>query len=125
MNKIFPSAAEALKDIVADGQLMAVGGFGLCGIPEALIDALRDSGVKNLTVISNNAGVDGGVIAEKVGEMSGNMGYNAATETFVDTLESGIIDPLKVVRSALENAASAASILLSVGCTVVDDSPAE
>ena len=59
MNKIFPSAAEALKDIVADGQLMAVGGFGLCGIPEALIDALRDSGVKDLTVISNNAGVDG------------------------------------------------------------------
>ncbi|MEY4284500.1 MAG: CoA transferase subunit A [Betaproteobacteria bacterium] len=59
MNKVFPSAAEALKDIVADGQLMAVGGFGLCGIPEALIDALRDSGVKNLSVISNNAGVDG------------------------------------------------------------------
>ena len=58
MNKIFPSAAEALKDIVADGQLMAVGGFGLCGIPEALIAALRDTGVKNLTVISNNAGVD-------------------------------------------------------------------
>ena len=59
MNKIFPSAQAALKDIVADGQLMAVGGFGLCGIPEALIDALRDSGVKDLTVISNNAGVDG------------------------------------------------------------------
>ena len=59
MNKVFPSAAEALKGVVADGQLMAVGGFGLCGIPEALIDALRDSGVKNLTVISNNAGVDG------------------------------------------------------------------
>ena len=59
MNKIYPSAAEALKGVVADGQLMAVGGFGLCGIPEALIDALRDSGVKNLTVISNNAGVDG------------------------------------------------------------------
>ena len=59
MNKLFPSAAEALEGVVADGQLMAVGGFGLCGIPEALIDALRDSGVKNLTVISNNAGVDG------------------------------------------------------------------
>ena len=59
MNKIFPSAADALKDIVADGQLLAVGGFGLCGIPEALIDALRDSGVKDLTVVSNNAGVDG------------------------------------------------------------------
>jgi 3-oxoacid CoA-transferase subunit A len=59
VNKIFPNADAALKGIVADGQLLAVGGFGLCGIPEALIDALRDSGVKNLTVISNNAGVDG------------------------------------------------------------------
>ena len=59
MNKMYPSAADALQGIVADGQLLAVGGFGLCGIPEALIDALRDSGVKNLTVISNNAGVDG------------------------------------------------------------------
>ena len=59
MNKLYPSAAEALKGIVKDGQLMAVGGFGLCGIPEALIDALRDSGVKDLSVISNNAGVDG------------------------------------------------------------------
>ena len=59
MNKIYPSAAAALKGIVQDGQLMAVGGFGLCGIPEALIDALRDSAVKGLTVISNNAGVDG------------------------------------------------------------------
>ena len=59
MNKIFPSATEALKGVVEDGQLLAVGGFGLCGIPEALIAALRDSGVKDLTVISNNAGVDG------------------------------------------------------------------
>ncbi|MDO5290396.1 MAG: CoA transferase subunit A [Pseudomonadota bacterium] len=59
MNKIYPSAAEALKGVVRDGQLIAVGGFGLCGIPEALIDALQASGVKDLTVISNNAGVDG------------------------------------------------------------------
>jgi 3-oxoacid CoA-transferase subunit A len=59
MNKVYASAAEALKGIVNDGQLLAVGGFGLCGIPEALIAALRDSGVKNLSVISNNAGVDG------------------------------------------------------------------
>ena len=59
MNKVYPSAAAALQGIVKDGQLLAVGGFGLCGIPEALIDALRDSGVKDLTVISNNAGVDG------------------------------------------------------------------
>ncbi|TBR13169.1 MAG: CoA transferase subunit A, partial [Rugosibacter sp.] len=59
MNKIFPSATEALKGIVKDNQLLAVGGFGLCGIPEALIDALLASGVKGLTVISNNAGIDG------------------------------------------------------------------
>ena len=59
MKKHYPSAAAALKGIVRDGQLLAVGGFGLCGIPEALIAALRDTGVKNLTVISNNAGVDG------------------------------------------------------------------
>ncbi|HEY9065745.1 MAG TPA: CoA transferase subunit A [Burkholderiaceae bacterium] len=59
MKKVYPSAAKALEGVVKDGQLMAVGGFGLCGIPEALIAALRDSGVKNLTVISNNAGVDG------------------------------------------------------------------
>jgi 3-oxoacid CoA-transferase subunit A len=58
LNKVYPSAAAALKDMVKDNQMLAVGGFGLCGIPEALIDALRDSGVKNLTVISNNAGVD-------------------------------------------------------------------
>ncbi len=59
MNKVFPSAKEALAGVVRDGQLLAVGGFGLCGIPEALIDALRDSGCKDLTAISNNAGVDG------------------------------------------------------------------
>jgi len=59
MNKIYPSAEAALNGIVRDGQLIAVGGFGLCGIPEALIDALQASGVKSLTAISNNAGVDG------------------------------------------------------------------
>ena len=59
MNKIYPSAAEALRGVVADNQLLAVGGFGLCGVPELLIDALRDSGVQNLSVISNNAGVNG------------------------------------------------------------------
>jgi 3-oxoacid CoA-transferase subunit A len=58
-SKVYPNATEALKGIVADGQTLAVGGFGLCGIPEALIAALRDSGAKNLTAISNNAGVDG------------------------------------------------------------------
>ncbi len=58
-SKVYPDAKTALADIVADNQTLAVGGFGLCGIPEALIAALRDSGVKGLTAISNNAGVDG------------------------------------------------------------------
>src|SRR5512134_180547 len=59
MNKVYPSAAAALAGVAKDGQTIAVGGFGLCGIPEALIAALRDSGVRNLTCVSNNAGVDG------------------------------------------------------------------
>jgi 3-oxoacid CoA-transferase subunit A len=59
MSKVFPTAAAALQGLIADDKLIAVGGFGLCGIPEALIAAVRDSGAKNLTAISNNAGVDG------------------------------------------------------------------
>ena len=58
MNKIFANADAALADIIKDGQTIAVGGFGLCGIPEALIDALVKTGRKDLTAISNNAGVD-------------------------------------------------------------------
>lgn len=59
MNKIYPSAQQALDGLVNDGMTLAVGGFGLCGIPEALIAALRDTGKKDLTVVSNNAGIDG------------------------------------------------------------------
>jgi 3-oxoacid CoA-transferase subunit A len=58
MNKLYPDARTALEGILKDGMLLAIGGFGLCGIPEALITALRDSGVKDLTIASNNAGVD-------------------------------------------------------------------
>jgi len=59
MNKTYPSAVDALRDILKDGQKLAVGGFGLCGIPEALIQAVKDLGAQNLTAIANNAGVDG------------------------------------------------------------------
>ncbi|MGF2687514.1 CoA transferase subunit A [Marinobacter sp. DUT-3] len=59
MDKLYPSATVALEGLVNDGMTLAVGGFGLCGIPEALIRSLRDSGKRDLTVISNNAGVDG------------------------------------------------------------------
>ncbi|MBV8096956.1 MAG: CoA transferase subunit A [Acetobacteraceae bacterium] len=59
MNKVYPDARAALDGLLRDGMMLMSGGFGLCGIPSALIDAIRDSGVKNLTVISNNAGIDG------------------------------------------------------------------
>ncbi|WP_333605453.1 CoA transferase subunit A [Novosphingobium sp.] len=58
MNKLYPSAGAALDGLLKDGLLIACGGFGLCGIPERLLDAVRDSGVKDLTFASNNAGID-------------------------------------------------------------------
>ena len=59
MKKVYPDAKSALEGILKDGMMIMSGGFGLCGIPETLSDAIRDSGIKNLTVVSNNAGVDG------------------------------------------------------------------
>jgi 3-oxoacid CoA-transferase subunit A len=67
MNKVYPSAAAAMDGLVKDGMMLMAGGFGLCGVPEALIDAVRASGARNLTFVSNNAGVDGiglGVLLE-------------------------------------------------------------
>ena len=59
LSKVYPTATAALAGILKDGMLIMAGGFGLCGIPAALIEAIRDSGVKNLTIVSNNAGIDG------------------------------------------------------------------
>ncbi len=67
LNKVYPNATAALAGVLRDGMTIMSGGFGLCGIPNVLIDAIRDSGVRNLTVISNNAGIDGvglGVLLE-------------------------------------------------------------
>ena len=58
MKKLYPDATAALDGLLSDGMLIAAGGFGLCGIPERLLDAIRDSGVKDLTFASNNAGID-------------------------------------------------------------------
>ncbi|MEM7506267.1 MAG: CoA transferase subunit A [Pseudomonadota bacterium] len=58
MKKVYSTASEALEGLLTDGMLIAAGGFGLCGIPENLITAIRESGVKELTIASNNAGVD-------------------------------------------------------------------
>lgn len=59
MNKLFPNATAALEGLLRDDMLIASGGFGLCGLPERLLDAIRDSGVAGLTFVSNNAGIDG------------------------------------------------------------------
>jgi 3-oxoacid CoA-transferase subunit A len=59
MNKVYADAKSALAGLLKDGMMIMAGGFGLCGIPESLILAIRDSGVKNLTVVSNNCGIDG------------------------------------------------------------------
>src|SRR5207253_7399352 len=67
MDKVFPDAAAALAGLLRDGMMIMAGGFGLCGIPEKLIRAIHDAGVKDLTVVSNNAGIDGaglGVLLE-------------------------------------------------------------
>ena len=59
MNKVFPNARTALEGLLRNNMLIAAGGFGLCGVPDRLIDAVRDSGVTGLTIASNNAGLDG------------------------------------------------------------------
>lgn len=68
MNKVYDTAAAALQDVATDGMLVACGGFGLCGLPETLIDALFDTGVKDLTAVSNNAGIDGVGLARLIEE---------------------------------------------------------
>jgi chaperonin GroEL len=78
-----------------------------------------------LRQIVTNSGRNPEMVLSRVERLRGNMGYDAATETFVDTVQNGILDPLKVVRCALENAASAANMLLSVGCTITNDSSSE
>jgi chaperonin GroEL len=73
-----------------------------------------------LTQIAQNAGKDGGIVAEKVSEGKGNFGYNALTDVFEDVVKAGIIDPTKVARTALLNAASVASLMLTSDALVAD-----
>jgi chaperonin GroEL len=72
------------------------------------------------TTIANNAGKDGGIVCERVLEMKGNMGYNAATDTYEDLVKAGVIDPTKVVRTALQNAASVATLLLTSDALIAE-----
>ncbi len=71
-------------------------------------------------VIAANAGQDGGIVCEKVSEKNGNIGYNAATDVYEDLVKAGVIDPTKVARTALQNAASVAALLLTSDALIAD-----
>jgi chaperonin GroEL len=73
-----------------------------------------------ITAIATNAGKDGGIVAEKVIEGKGNFGYNAATDTYEDMVKAGIIDPTKVTRTALQNASSVATLLLTSDALIAE-----
>jgi 3-oxoacid CoA-transferase subunit A len=95
MNKVFSSAAEALKGLLKDNITIAAGGFGLCGIPENCIAAIKDSGVKNLTIISNNAGVDGfglGILFEKNQIRKMISSYVGENKLFAELFLSGKLE---------------------------------
>jgi chaperonin GroEL len=73
-----------------------------------------------LTAIAGNAGKDGGIVCEKVAEAKGNMGYNAATDVYEDLVKAGVIDPTKVTRTALQNASSVATLLLTSDALIAE-----
>lgn len=95
MAKLQPAAAEALQDLLHDGMTIAVGGFGLSGIPADLIAAVRDSGVKDLTVVSNNMGVDGkglGILIEAGQVRKVIASYVGENRLFAEQFLSGLLD---------------------------------
>src|SRR4051794_13962237 len=95
MKKVFPDAQAALAGLLKDGMLIMAGGFGLCGIPETLILAIRDSGVKNLTVVSNNAGIDGaglGILLESRQIKKMISSYVGENKTFAQQYLAGELE---------------------------------
>jgi len=95
MKKVYPDARAALAGVLKDGMLIMSGGFGLCGIPETLILAIRDAGVKNLTVVSNNAGIDGiglGVLLETRQIRKMISSYVGENKTFAQQYLAGELD---------------------------------
>src|SRR6056297_2524835 len=95
MHKVYGSAAEALDGLLHDGMLIAAGGFGLCGIPELLIAAIRESGVKDLTVASNNAGVDDfglGILLQTRQVKKMLSSYVGENDTFMQQFLSGELE---------------------------------
>ena len=102
-------AAECLKDLKGDNDDQTT---GIHIVAKAIEEPLR--------MIAQNAGVDGSVIIQKIKEGKGDFGYNARTDEFVNMYEAGVIDPTKVARVALENAASVAGMFLTTECGIVD-----
>ncbi len=95
MKKVYTSAAEAMAGLVKDGMMLMAGGFGLCGIPEALIESVRQSGAKDLTVVSNNAGVDSiglGVLLESGQIAKMISSYVGENKTFANLYLSGRLE---------------------------------
>jgi 3-oxoacid CoA-transferase subunit A len=95
MNKVYPDATAALAGLLRDGMVIMAGGFGLCGIPETLILAIRESGVKNLTVISNNAGIDSvglGVLLDTKQVKKMISSYVGENKTFAQQYLSGALE---------------------------------
>lgn len=95
MNKVYPDAKSALADVMRDGMLVLSGGFGLCGTPQKLIEAVRDLGSKNLTVVSNNAGIDGvalGILLESKQIKKMISSYVGENKLFADMFLSGQLE---------------------------------
>ena len=95
MNKVYPDADAALAGVMKDGMIVMSGGFGLCGIPDALIEAIKKTGVKGLTVISNNAGVDGvglGILLESGQTRKMISSYVGENKTFAQLYLSGKLE---------------------------------
>jgi 3-oxoacid CoA-transferase subunit A len=95
MNKIYSDARFAMADIIKDGMTLMSGGFGLCGIPQLLIEAIRDTGVMNLTVISNNAGIDGaglGILLERGQIKKMISSYVGENKLFAELFLSGKLE---------------------------------
>ena len=109
MRKIYSDATSALAGLIKDGMTIMSGGFGLCGIPETLILAIRDSGAKNLTVISNNAGVDGvglGILLETRQIKKMISSYVGENKLFAQQFLAGELE-LELIRRARWPSASA------------------
>jgi 3-oxoacid CoA-transferase subunit A len=95
MKKVYPDARAALAGVISDGMTIMAGGFGLCGIPDMLIEAIRDSGAENLTIVSNNAGIDGvglGVLLETRQVKKMISSYVGENKTFAQQYLAGELE---------------------------------